>query len=173
MRNVLYLFALILLTAACQALETPQPTPEVVLLNYEIKNEGRSLILKEGGHPQSNIPKLLVFTSPEEIEPPNGTQFNQQYLTELHEVDYERYFVILVMTDHNKDSRTVKQIERTADMVEVKRSPAKAGLLQLSVEGLTIPYQMVAVERGNHWDRQIRFVLEEKNGFFETLHFVP
>lgn len=124
-------------------------------------------------------PALFVITNDDEIDTlvPNVLAEDPALVDQLRQLDYDRFFAILVLQGQKRSTGyavSIKRIVRQGNQVTIdaefveplpgtRRNPA-----------FTSPYHLVAVSKEGQWGQEIKFVLVV-NGetVAETTHFIP
>ncbi|MFN7036156.1 MAG: protease complex subunit PrcB family protein [Bellilinea sp.] len=124
-------------------------------------------------------PALFVITNDDEIETltSNVLAEDPALADQLRQLDYDRFFAILVLQGQKRSTGyavSIKRIVRQGNQVTIdaefveplpgtRRNPA-----------FTSPYHLVAVSKEGQWGQEIKFVLVV-NGetVAETTHFIP
>lgn len=134
--------------------------------------------------PKDETSVIRIIASSQEIDQlihefgdPPPLQLAPQLVEQLRQLDYMRYFAVLV-TQGQKESLgfkvTVQQITRQDDQVTVQAEfvGPKPGEGQPAV--VFDPYHLVAVSKDGSWGRQMQFELIANGKVAtKTAHFIP
>jgi len=159
---------LLFVIAACQPQEGELP--------FETIAQGDGFYTGQGYGREE--PNLLVIAGPDEVEKPGlGVQFPLEIVDQLRQLDYDRYFAILVLHGHVGStgvSVIVEQITRQDKEVVVQAKFVRPAPGTRTMPAFTSPYHLVAVSKQGKWGQQIRFVLvTDSEEVAETSHFIP
>lgn len=123
-------------------------------------------------------PNLLVIAESDEVDKPGlDVQFPLEIADQLRQLDYDRFFAVLVLHGHIGStgvSVTVQQIMRQDKKVTVLTEFVRPAQGTRMMPAFTSPYHLVAVSKQGEWEQQIRFVLVvDGEEVAETDHFIP
>lgn len=124
-------------------------------------------------------PALFVITNDDEIDTlvPNVLAEDPALVDQLRQLDYDRFFAILVLQGLKSTggfSVTVQRISRQNNQVTVQVQFIEPGPGTRITAAFTSPYHLIAVSKQGEWRRQIRFVLvADSEEVAETSHFIP
>jgi len=123
-------------------------------------------------------PKLFIISTPDELNIPGSEiSFSHTLTNELRQLDYERFFAILVVQGLKRQggySVTVQEITRRGDQVTVRADFVSPAPGTRRTQGFTSPYHLITVSKGASWGQQIQFVLLDNDKSVATItHFVP
>lgn len=111
---------------------------------------------------------LLVIASPEAVDKPGlDVQFPSELADQLRQLDYDRFFAILVLQGLKTTggfSVTVQRISRENNQVTVQVQFIEPGPGTRITGAFTSPYHLVAASKQGKWGQQINFVLVADSG---------
>jgi hypothetical protein len=156
---------LLLVTTACQS--RGQNLPFETIAQRDIINY------------REESPALFVIANDDEVDTlvPNVLAEDPALVDQLHQLDYERFFAILVLHGYVGStgvSVTVQQITRQDNEVAVQARFVQPAPGTRTMPAFTSPYHLVAVSKQGEWGQQTRFVLvADSEEVVETSHFIP
>jgi hypothetical protein len=165
---IILLGLLLFIITACQTREQE--------LSFETIAQGDGFYTGQGYGGEK--PNLLVTASLDEINKPGlDVQFPSEVADQLRQLDYDRFFTILVLHGRVGSTRvsvTVQQITRQDEKVTIRAEFVKPSPGTRSEPAFTSPYHLVAVSKRGEWGQQIHFVLVvDSEEVAETSHFIP
>ena len=128
-------------------------------------------------------PDLRIFTRPEDLEDEEELSTVKELEDQLHALDYEHNFAILVLEGYQSACRSkqamVTQILRQGERIIVRAEfPGPPSEGELMLGAVCLPYHLVSVRKDGDWGREMTFVLEGvtdgvETTLIETKHFIP
>lgn len=124
-------------------------------------------------------PALFVITNDDEIETltSNVLAEDPALADQLRQLDYDRFFAILVLQGQKRSTGyavSIKRIVRQGNQVTIEAEFVEPLPGTRRNPAFTSPYHLVAVSKEGQWGQEIKFVLVV-NGetVAETTHFIP
>ncbi len=166
--NLLGLLVLLFTITACK--------PQEGALPFETVAQGDGFHTGRGYGGEE--PNLLIIAGFDEIDEPGlDVQLPSELANELRQLDYDRFFAILVLQGLKSTggfSVTVQQISRQDNHITVLVQFVEPALGTRRIAAFTSPYHLVAVSKRGEWGQQINFVLvTDSEEIAETSHFIP
>lgn len=124
-------------------------------------------------------PDLIIFAKTDEVDKFSPSLFtaDPQLVTRLRNLDYDRFFAILVLQGQKGSTRysaTVRQVRRQGTQVIVKAEFVEPKPETLVGWLVTAPYHLVFVSKQGTWGRPIQFLLfANDKKVAETAHNIP
>ena len=125
-------------------------------------------------------PNLLIISTPAEIDQPGlDIQFAPTLATQLHGLDYNRYFAVLVLQGLRGVTRpgetiAIQQIKRQNNQIIIKATFPESAVGKLVLPAFSSPYHLVAVSKQTTWGQPIHFALFANNRrVTEIMHVIP
>ena len=124
-------------------------------------------------------PALLIIANDDEVDAlvPNVLAEYPALADELGQLDYDRFFAILVLQGLKSSggfSVTVQRISRQDNHITVWVQFVEPALGTRRIAAFTSPYHLVAVSKRGEWGQQTHFVLvTDSEEVAETSHFIP
>lgn len=124
-------------------------------------------------------PALFVIANDDEVDTlvPNVLAEDPALVDQLRQLDYDRFFAILVLQGLKSTggfSVTVQRISRQDNQITVWVQFVEPTPGTRRIAAFTSPYHLVAVSKQGEWGQQIRFVLiADSEEVAETSHFIP
>lgn len=166
--NVLGLMMLLFTIMACK--------PQIEELSFETIAQGDGFYAGRGYGGEE--PALLVVASPEAVDKPGlDVQFPSELADQLRQLDYDRFFAILVLQGQKRSTGyavSIKRIVRQGNQVTIDAEFVEPSPGTRIKPAFTSPYHLVAVSKERQWGQEVTFVLVV-NGktVAETTHFIP
>lgn len=124
-------------------------------------------------------PALFVITNDDEIETlaSNVLAEDLALADQLRQLDYDRFFAILVLQGQKRSTGyavSIKRIIRQGNQVTIDAEFVEPSPSTFRKPAFTSPYHLVAVSKEGQWGQEVTFVLVV-NGetIAETTHFIP
>jgi hypothetical protein len=151
-------------------------TPQIEELSFKTISQGDGFYTGQSYGEEK--PGIFVISNVDEIDEPGlDIMFPTKLADELRQLDYDRFFAILVLQGQKRSSGysvTVKKIVRQGKQVSVyaEFKEPKIGTRRTWV--FTSPYHLVAVFKSGNWGQNINFLLEADGKVVaESYHFIP
>ncbi len=144
-------------------------------LNYSVLLQGASF--KQTSEPEQ-FPGIIVIASKQEIVPPVPEYtFIDEVSYQLNNIDYDHYFVILLLVTNVPERVQIKEIVRQNNQVTIREEIKLLGVGgEYVLLNYSRPYRLLSVEKKETWNKDIEFaVVDEESG--DTLeavkHYIP
>jgi hypothetical protein len=123
-------------------------------------------------------PNILVIAGPDDIDKPGlDVQFPSEVAGQLRQLDYNRYFAILVLQGRKPSSGyqvTVRQIARRGDRVTIQAEFTEPQPETFIHPAFTSPFHLISVSKQGIWGQQVHLVLLiDDEEVAETFHLIP
>lgn len=167
-KSIVLLGLLLFVITACQ--------PQEGKLPFETIAQGDGFYTGRGYGGEE--PNLLIITGLNEVDSPGlDVEFPPELADQLRQLDYDRFFAILVLQGLKHQggySITVQRVVRQDDRVNVHAEFTKPEPGTRRIQAFTSPYHLIAVSKQGEWGQQFRFVLiADSEEVAETSHFIP
>lgn len=169
--NILGLLVLVFTIAACKSQEGGLPF-KTIAKSEGFGDFGLTTYREEE-------PALLIIANDDEVDTlvPNVLAEDPALVDQLRQLDYDRFFAILVLQGLKSTggfSVTVQRISRQDNQITVWVQFVEPTPGTRRIAAFTSPYHLVAVSKQGEWGQQIRFVLiADSEEVAETSHFIP
>ncbi len=127
---------------------------------------------------ESKKPALIIMTRPEAFESlALDVTFPPDLLEKVSSLDYEQYFVVLVLQGLQGTSGyhvAVQHIVQEGDQIFIQADFIQPELNTMVLPVLTSPYHLIAVSKEGFQNLQVNFLLvEEDVTLFEVAEVIP
>lgn len=170
-RNLLGLLVMIFIITTCNSQEG-ELSFETIAKSKGFGDFGLTIYREEE-------PALLIIANDYEVDTlvPNVLAEDPALVDQLRQLDYNRFFAILVLQGLKRQggySITVQRVVRQGDQVNVHAEFTEPEPGTRRIQAFTSPYHLIAVSKQGEWGQQFRFVLiADSEGIAETSHFIP
>jgi len=161
------LLLMLLLVVACS--KTAQQD-----LSFSVLDQSSSFV--EVSQPRQGAPSIIIIASQDEITPPiSEYRFSDEVVEKLNNINFDNSFAILFSVGPIPENGIIDNISREKDrvVIHVKNYTVGPGVYKL--EGYSLPYQLISVEKSNKWDQEIEFSIVDENGNLigKASHSIP
>jgi len=102
-------------------------------------------------------PNLIVITSKDEIVPPaRGVKYPTTVSELLSALDYNKSVAVLFLVGQIQKDSMINKIVREGDKVTIELDDYSIGPGNYEVQGFTLPYQLITIEKSGTWGNNIR-----------------
>ncbi len=121
-------------------------------------------------------PSVIVVTSKDEIAPPaKGVSYPNTVSDFLSGLDFDKSVAVLFLVGQIHKESIIDKIVREGDRVTIELNDYSIGPGNYEMQGFTLPYQVIAIEKSGAWGENIHFVIRihQADIVAEVDHFVP
>lgn len=170
-RNLLGLLVMIFIITTCKSQER-ELSFETIAKSKGFGDFGLTIYREEE-------PALLIIANDHEVDTlvPNVLAEDTALVDQLRQLDYDRFFAILVLQGLKSTggfSVTVQRTSRQDNQITVWVQFVEPAPGTRRIAAFTSPYHLIAVSKQGKWGQQFRFVLiADSEEVAETSHFIP